>query len=86
VDTFDKFVIGVFVTLLILLSLVVFGLPIGTVVSEYKYCQTQERLSENFDFEWTLWTGCLIQLPDGSWSDAHEYLDKQRFELDGSLK
>jgi len=60
----------------------------GTVLSEIGYCNTQQALMPNVDFQWVFWGGCLLKSPDGMWVDASDYLgvDRLRLQMEGDIK
>ena len=72
-------------TAIVLMFAVLIGCTLSMfIVSEKGYCNTQTELSTSFEFKWVFWGGCMVQLPDGSWAHAMDYMDMMRFE--GKLK
>lgn len=73
-DTDDwKFIIGFLMTITIIL-VVIGGLIAGIgVILEYFGCQDLQGATEEFNFQWTFWTGCRVQLENGFWISVSDY-------------
>ena len=85
----NDLIIPVFVFILIV-ACIIFGMVGSVVIMNISwnkgYCQTQKGLSPDHEFKWVFWGGCLLLLPDGTWVNAHNYLDMERFRLEGEFK
>jgi len=60
----------------------------GTIASEFGFCNTNQALMPNVDFQWVFWGGCLLKSPDGMWVNASDYLsvDRLRLQMEGDIK
>lgn len=65
--------LGLVVTV-ILLTALAFGMIVGfSTVVEFNVCNTLQTLNPDFNFQWVLWGGCLVQTPSGYWTHADNY-------------
>lgn len=73
--------------ILVLVSICVVSTAIVTI-SNIGYCNTQQQLMPNIEFQWVFWGGCLLKAPDGMWVNAEDYLnvDRLRLQLEGDIK
>lgn len=68
--------------LTLLIVAIILGALVGiTMLSEKNYCATMERLSPQYNFQWELWGGCLVEV-DGLYIHASDYLNKTRQEIE----
>jgi len=79
-------IIGDVVLIVALLFLVAFGvIYILDYVGQVNACHTYQSLMPDMSFNVNFWTGCRVQLPDGTYSDATKWLDQNRLNLGGDL-
>ena len=78
-----KFIVKLVVGMLVVL-LVIMAFPLGmNITYNYYYCDSRAKLMPEYDFQWELWGGCLMQV-NGIYINAGQYLDMHqgRLELD----
>lgn len=68
-----KFWLSIILMIAIMLAIML-AVPIGfSVTYNVNYCKTMQSLQPEFEFQWVLWGGCLVQTPSGYWINAKEY-------------
>lgn len=76
-----KFLGGILLSV-VLGVFVIFTPVIGVMsIKEKMYCNEVQEMSPEYNFHWGFWTGCMIELDDGSWGNASNYLDAVRMEV-----
>ena len=78
--------LGVFVVLIVCLLSSIIAVPVvGSIWYEQGYCRTQTELAPEYNFEWKLFGGCLIEVENGTWVHALSYINKEWKDIQGNL-
>ena len=57
-------------------------LALWYVIDDTSFCQKYEEANPNMNFEWSFSTGCIFELPDGTWINLREYKNQNEYRLE----
>lgn len=65
------------VLLVVLVTMLVIGLVAATMggvgaAIEARRCSSLSALATDYEFQWGLWTGCLVKMSNGFWVNVNE--------------
>lgn len=67
----------------ILIFVFVFVFAAGfSIYYEKNYCKTMQEAAIDYNFQWRLWGGCMVETPSGYWVNAKDYVQVGGFEVE----
>ena len=71
--------ISLFIATLVFVGFLLFALY---YVDDTSYCKKHESANPDISFSWEWSTGCMFELPDGTWANLREYEDRNQYKLE----
>lgn len=78
-DFLEEF--GIILIVIVMVCLVLASCVGGIVLANKNYCDNMIKLMPDQHFTFLLNGGCLMQLSDGTWTPAQEYLSLHRQDI-----
>ena len=79
--TIQKFIVGISIGFLAAL-ITIGGLCLWYIIDDTSLCQKYEKANPSINFEWGFSTGCIFELPDGTWVNLRVYKNQKQYELE----